>query len=280
MIPTPTGWRRIEVGEDLILLPPSGTAMIRYRERLSPVLPVEALVEGQLADDPQFAIERIEPRRDLVTIEGERASTIAVHGTLDGRRIQRHIGYVIAEDFYARIGSLADDAEGDAMRALVHSLVERVALRLGTRRRRAIYDAPLGYRAHTVGLRTDWITSDFPRDPSCITVWPAVPGSAPTAPPPIAPAEGTQGPWPIHTRHRLAGFTWRTRSAFDDGSPRTRDFVILADGRYRFALRLDTDPDRHEARRSDLLDVIDSLDPVPSERRTADPVSVSGHWAE
>jgi hypothetical protein len=244
------------------------------------VLPIELLVAGQLADDPQFAIDRIEPRSDLVTIEGERAAVIAVHGTLDGRRIQRHIGYVIAEDFYARISSLADEVEGDRMRTLVRELVERVSLRLGPRRRRAIYEAPHGWRAHAVGLRTDWITPEFPRDPSCITVWPAVPGLPPVGTPPIAKAEGTLGPWPVHTKRRLAGFMWRAAGRFDDGSPRLRDFVLLADGRYRFAIRLDTEPARHEQRRAEILDVLDSLDAVPSEKRPRDTMSVSGHFAE
>jgi hypothetical protein len=274
MIPTPPGWRRVEVGDDVVLL--AGTSMLRYRERLAPVLPVELLLAGQLADDPQFAVARIEPRIDLVTIEGERAATIAVHGVLDGRAVQRHIGYVIAEDFYARVSSLAGDSDGDQMRGLVRMLVERVSLRLGVRRRRAVHDGPYGWRAHVVGLRTDWIGADFPRDPSCITVWPAVPGARPTGAPPVSGL----GPWPLHTKRGLSGMTWRTHGQFEDGSARTRDLVLLADGRYRYALRLDTDPAHHEQRRAEFLDVIDSLDPVPSERRSRDPGSVSGHWVD
>ncbi|MFN0245964.1 MAG: hypothetical protein ACKV2T_03585 [Kofleriaceae bacterium] len=280
MIPTPHRWRRVEIGEDVFLLPPSGTAVIRYRERLAPVLPVELLAAGQLADDPQFAIERIAPREDLVTLEGERATTIAVYGTLDTRRVQRHVGYVLAEDFYARVSSIADDADGDRMRVLVRSLVERIVLHLGPRRRRPVCVGPHGWRAHVVGLRTDWIAPAFPRDPSCITIWPAVPGPRPTGSPPVANADGTLGPWPLHTKRGLAGFTWRTAGAFADSSPRVRDHVLFADGRYRYSVRLDTEPARHEQRRAELLDVLDTLDPVPSIKRPPDSLSVSGHWAE
>jgi len=48
VIPTPRGWRRIDVGDDTILVPLTDrTSVIRYRERLHTVLPVEVLVVGQ-----------------------------------------------------------------------------------------------------------------------------------------------------------------------------------------------------------------------------------------
>lgn len=280
MIPTPRGWRRVDVGADVLLLPPDErVGVIRYRERLQPLLPIAQLVTGQLADDLQFQVDTIEPPRTFVTLEGERAATVGISGTLDGAAVQRTFGYVLAEDFYARVSALSLAAETHAqLRAMTHELVKHVSLRLGARRRRPHYEPPTGWRAHAVGLRTDWITDEFPIDPSCLTVWPAVPGPPSAGPPPIANQTGVLGPWPVHTRHGLTGWSWRSDGRFVDQTPRRRDFVVLADGHYRYALRLETDLDHHEQRRSELLGVLDSLDPVPLEQRT----SATGlqHWVD
>ncbi len=280
MIPTPRGWRRVDVGADVLLLPADERmGVIRYRERLQPLLSIAQLVSGQLADDPQFQVETIEPPRLFVTLEGEHAATVGISGLLDGAPVQRTFGYVLAEDFYARVSTLSLASEThDRLRAMTHEIVKRVSLRLGARRRRPHYEAPIGWRAHAVGLRTDWITTEFPLDPSCLTVWPAVPGPPAAGPPPVANQTGVVGPWPVHTRQGLTGWTWRSDGRFGDHSPRRRDFVLLADGRYRYALRLETELDRHEQRRSELLGVLDSLNPVPLEQR----ISATGlqHWVE
>jgi hypothetical protein len=159
-------------------------------------------------------------------------------------------------------------------RAVTRELTVRAELRLGAGRRMVEHEAPAGWRAHVVGLRTDWIPPGFAADASCISVWPAVPGPPVAEAPPVAGRPGTAGPWPVKTRAGLRGWTWRCDGVFADGTARRRDFVLLADDRYRYALRLDTTPSLHATRRRELVNVAESLRPVPKAppgaNRTAD----------
>lgn len=269
MIPHPPGWEVVAFGDAELLFPPEGVeaGLIRYLERLAPVRPVRELLAGQLADDPDFEVSRIEPMRELVTFEGEHAALVRVRGRLGGAPCQRDIGYVFTDEHYARVGGVAHRPDlFDRWSGVVEHLVANCSQMLGLRQRRYRYLEPGGWSRVDRGLRAEWMCPGFPDDPGQITVWPALPLALGGATFARGLGAASEGPYPVISAHRLGGDRWRRRFQLDDGRSVTRDLVVLRDDRYVYPARIDrADPAHDEAFEA----ILASIQPIPRARGEA-----------
>jgi len=265
VIPPVAGWRREELGDVLLLTPPEGDA-VRYSERLAPIAPLAALVARHGGSRPVL------DQSTFFTVEGELAAKVTL-AEQDGRSL--HLGFVWADSHYSLVSATS---RGAAEHARYHTLVTRLVQddthHLGARPRRALHAALDGWEAVERGLRVDWVTPAFPRNPAAVTVYPALPRVTHDARPLslLLRSHGVVHPsGRVSTRHGLRGACWRTRVATRDGGLLPREVVVAARGAYVYALRADGDA-------GDALDfLLDSLLPFPSPGDQVE-AAMYDHW--
>lgn len=296
MIPLVPGWSMVARNGGYTLTPPEGPACgaIRYEERLRPLLPIPTLLAAAQARDARFVVTRQRPPEVLATQEGEYAAIIMLDGILDGvaAPVQRAIGYVFGDDFYARIASLALSADQFArFEDQVRTLVLADTHYLGLRRRRFLFSPPPGYfGVERSPLHAYYYASGYPQDPTVICVYPAIPLSmwqAADLPRHVRPIHGlavasSAGPFPRKTAS-LAGETWELRGSNDDGKVTVRNLVVLHDDRYAYPLSIDVLA--AHAKSADHVAhfdaVVESVQRIPSSRSApSQPVArgVLNHW--
>jgi hypothetical protein len=172
MIVVPPGWSVEPQRYGLDVVHPGGReiAVIEYRERVRPLRKLGALLHDALARGPACAWpDRVER---LVTDEGEHAAL----ATLRGDGVQRDLGFVFGDDFYARIAGMCRRPDRfEEVTRLVRELVTTDTQMLGVRRRRFEYAPPAGWQALARGFVTDWLAPGYPRDPVWMTIFPALP---------------------------------------------------------------------------------------------------------
>ncbi len=242
------------------MTPPAGGAIIRYRERLRPLQSVAAILRDR-ATDTRFRVTSIGPIEPHITAEGEYAAVVDVAGVLDAppgggqpRPLARSLGFIFGDDWYSEVTGIA--LQPDLVELVGHwvrRLVMESKLMLGVRRRRCVYTPPAGWYGYArLPLFMTWFPPEYPRDPTSITVYPALPtargGDEPasfgmltvgapasaevlgeildTAPIEVGAATGTMYELPIRDeRNRIM----------------RRTMVLMRDDRYLYASYLDRD---------------------------------------
>ena len=282
MLRVPSGWKQ-HLGEHLsTLYPPEGGGRIRCHERLRPLMSMSTVVARLLATDIPFAVERIAPAQRLVTDEGEYAGWTRVEGMCEGVPARRFIGAVFADEFVTAIDCLAlVSARFAELEAQSHQLLEAVALGLGQRARRFLYQPPPGWQPLPSGLVTTWMPPGFPADVAKIVVHPAKPTATAASPASVAQALEASGAFieeqtPFQAEAGLAGTYFRT-----SGPRRHRDLVVLDAAPYRYELHLEATGERVATHRATFAALARSAQPLPSAgRRGVDAAISSALWAD
>ncbi len=278
MIGQPPGWTRHVDGNRILLVPPAGMAhgAIRYDERKTPLLSAGAILEQEFARESSFQIDRAGTWERLVTIEGEHAAAITIHGTVDDKPVQRDLGIVFLDDAYALIvGECVAPEQFAVFAASVRELTRGDSHFLGIRRRRVEYIAPAGWQAQTRGFATEWLAPDHPRDRAMITVFPAMPNAIVSAQAwvdQVAVAVGTHSTRETVGLHGLAGHLLVYQL---DGL--THRLIAIEDDRYTYAMRLDAAGTTHD---ETFKAVVRSLQPIPLRARAARAHNEVAHWVD
>ena len=278
MIGQPTGWTRHSSNNQIVLVPPSGiaTGAIRYDERKTPLASAGAILEAEFARERSFRIERAGEWERLVTIEGEYAAAITIHGTVDDKPVQRDIGIVFLDDAYAlTAGYCLDPDQFAVFAAWVRELTRGDSHFLGIRRRRFEYVAPADWTVQARGFATEWLAPDHRRDRTMITVFPAMPNrivSAEAWVDQVAVAIGSQATRETVGLHGLAGHLLAYQH---DGL--THRLIAVEDDRYTYAMRLDAEGSAHD---ETFKAVVRSLQPIPLCARQVRPHSEVAHWVD
>ncbi len=260
MIQRIPSWTWEPRGGGITMVAPSGTAVIRYRERIRPVQSVAAILRDRAADRRYraTATSAIEP---LVTGEGEYGAAVDLVGEMVGSpagttpgALPRTLGFLFTDDWYSEVTGIAlRPDEGATVAHWVRKLIVDSRLMLGTRRRRYVYAKPLGWDGYArLPLYMTWFPPEHPRDPTSITMYPALPapsgidedpnfGMIPTGPPASAEliAE-TEPPAPVELG-RLTGTRWQFQVRDERGRTMQRTTVLLRDDRYLYGSYLDRD---------------------------------------
>lgn len=294
MIPLGTGWHVVARGSALCLTPPEGAGCgaIRYDERRRPLQPVATLLATMQAGEPGFVAMRQRGPEPLTTHEGEYAALVVQEGFLRGSAtpVQRSIGYVFGDDFYACIDGLAlREDQFVRFEDEVRRLVQNDRHFLGLRRRRFRFQPPTGYfGVERTALHAYYYAPGFPRDPTVIVVYPATPrvlwhGDDLTQH--LRPLQGlcvhdVSGPF-LRQTATLSGDTWTLHGTDDDGRAMTRTIVVLHDDRYVYPLSLDTPSTPAAEPLARFAAVVESVQRLPGLRGAAlAPAgdSALGHW--
>jgi len=277
MIPLLPGWSVIARGGGLTLMPPEGAecGVIGYDERRRPQRPIASLLAEAQARGPRFQVTKQRGPEPLTTHEGEYAALVVQDGVLDGvaTAVQRSIGYVFGDDFYACIAGLALRPEQFArFEAQVRLLIQNDRHHLGVRRRRFLFAPPAGYiGSERTPLHAYYYGPGYPRDPAVIVVYPAIPRSmwqADDLPQHLRPiqglsVQGISGPF-LRSTATLNGDTWTLHGLDDERRAMTRTLVVLYDDRYVYPLSLDVLLEREGDHVARFQTVVDSVQPIPS----------------
>jgi hypothetical protein len=266
---------------------------IRYSERRRPILRVRELVKG-LELDPRFLITAVGAPERLVTDEGEYAALVTVDGLLLEAPVRRTMAYVFLDDCYSVIDGLAlraEEQERFAQQVRLLALHD-AHLQGELRRRRFVYQAPRGWSGVASFLHAYWFPEDYPRDRSNLTVAPAIPvprGSMGFTEMlaqhailrPGFAVDSVEEPTALANPNKLNGSAWEALGRFD-GALGFRDVHILDDGRFAYAVVLESPRDRRDANLALLRAVTDSVEPIPHPGRSvsADSRESVDHWAE
>jgi hypothetical protein len=254
VIAIPYGWTAHRFGDRLVLRPEDGeeTMRIEYREAMRPLSDVrEILAVGNA--------ER------LVTHEGEYAWLVRI----DEPEARREIGVVLGDaDFSLFTGVAVDPTRFDELSRTVRTLVLSESLMLGVRRRRYLYQAPVGWTSevcgHEIVLRPE--VPETATATASIRVLPAWPAAALShgALQELIEPDATSEMREMETPPGLSGSMWTTICAANDGTPRQRMTAILSDDRYAYPVRFEADDDEQLwALKLAFERLVESVEPLP-----------------
>jgi hypothetical protein len=296
VIPSLDGWSWEHRADCLLTVPPEGKAAgyVRYTECLRPLVRAREAVRT-LEEDRRFRVTSIGQPERLITNEGEYAAIVTVEGLLLELPVEHTIGLVFLDDYYARIDGLAlrqDErtrmARGVRLLALndAHGLGER-------RRRRFLYAPPTGWTGIASSLHAYWYPVDYPKNPSSVTIFPAVPvppGSqgfgetvarSQAGRSPGFTIDSVGEPTALVTRRSLSGSRWEVLGQVD-GQLRFRDLHVLDDRRFVYTVILESPRERRDENLLMLRALLDSVEPIPhpGEVLSAESRESMTHWAE
>lgn len=211
------GWQRRVSGTTTCLLAPEGidAGMITVVERARPVVRLAELVCG--------LGEVVEGPTAVTSDEGENGAFVS----LRQGELQYDVGVLVGDEFLATVFGVTAVAEHFARtRNAVGDLLRRFPLLLGARRRLFHYAPPPGWRELARGLDAEYFPPDFPRDPSRLTVYAALPIGVFTPAEALAAlvrqqsqelAEATEDGWveTVRTTHRGLAFQCGSTTAGD-----------------------------------------------------------------
>ena len=252
------GWQRRVSGTTTYLLAPEGTeaGIITVMERVRPVVRLVDLVRdlGEVVEGPTA----------ITSDEGEYGAFVS----LRGGGVQHDIGMLVGDEFLCTvIGVTALTEHFARSRDAVCDLLRRAPLILGVRRRLFHYAPPAGWREVARGLDAEHYPPDFPRDPSRLTVYAALPIGAATPAEALAALVAKQSQELAAAQEAGWVETIRTTDrglAFQYGTTRAGDwllsFAVAADATYLYALRLETPIARPH--RTAFEAVVDSVVPI------------------
>jgi hypothetical protein len=274
------GWSWEPQGGGVTLLPSTGGAALRYRERLQPLRSAAAILRTK-AEDPSFRVISCGPIERLVTHEGEFAALVDLRGeqlSPDGKGalVHRTIGWVFGDDWYSEVAGIAFRPDlFEPIAGMVRTVLRDEKLQLGTRRRRFVYTAPPGWYGYSrLPHYTTWFPPEFPRDATSITVYPAVPApvgleedenfaAIPIGPPASADVIGELlGRTPVRF-DRLTGNVWELEIRDERQRAMVRRAAILRDERYLYSLYLDAPFELVVAGRVIFDEMLATIEPLP-----------------
>jgi hypothetical protein len=286
------GWGQIPGVDSHRLVHPGGTkvATLLYRERNRPLLKLGALID-RWSRHPRFTEPRLGHPDAFATAEGEHAVTVSIAGVVDGKPAQQDLGFVFGDDFYALVhGICFVEAEFTRLRTLVRGLVFHDEHVLGVRRRRYLYTPPPRWQGLANGFQTDWYPTDYPANPTSISVLPATPTEVPTAELFAARIqqdvsrgfglESASGPRELSLPNGLTGLCYAAVGLSPYGRRFFRKMTIFRAGRYVYPLFVDTaaaDEERGEIERV-FDDVCASVQAVPQATIGSTPSQALSHW--
>lgn len=280
---------------------PAGGAIIRYRDRVRPLQTVAAILRDRAADT-RFRVTSIGRIERHLTDEGEYAAVVDVAGVLEAppgggrpRSVARSLGFIFGDDWYSEVTGIAlqPDLIGPVSQ-WVRTLVAQSKLMLGTRVRRWVYTPPAGWSGYSrLPLFTTWFPPDHPRDPTSITVYPALPAPAGVDAPAsfemltIGPPSAGEllgeirdtAPFQIDT---AAGSMYELSIRDERQRMMLRTMVVMRDDRYVYASYLDRDAatarptDAGMAQYRALLASFEALPAVNASSTT--PVALGADW--
>ena len=289
MIPVPFGWSVELLAHGIALAHPRGPAVasIVYRDRARPLRRIGALVDEFLATVPAFAADRPGTPERLLTREGEHAALITIVGTEAGKRVQRDLGYVFADDFYAVVSGICHEQPWfPQLTDLVRTLAQNDTQALGIRRRRFEYTPPRDWQPIARSLVTEWLAPAFPRDATRLVVYAANPLTLVSASVEQLTAEletygyhvEVQQPIQELARGKLRGHHQIVRGTRAGLAPMVREIVVLQDATYAYAFELSSLARFTEAREA-LHALLETVRPVPSPQElTVGPALT--HWTD
>jgi hypothetical protein len=267
-------WQRRVAGSTVFLIAPEGPAsgVVTLTERSRPVVSLAALMagRGEVVDGP-FR---------LTNEEGEDGAFVSLR---DGS-IQHDIGVLVGDEFLATvIGVTAEPVQHARSRREVEALVRRFPLLLGVRRRLYQYPPPPGWHAVSRGLEAEYYAPDFPRDPSRLTLFPALPTESATAADALETLRGEQSSqsaafgddaWGESLRETPGGLAFQCATA--TAGERLVCFAAADDEKYLYAMRLEgTTAANHHPVLDAVLDGV-----VPITVGVPPTLSALAHWAE
>jgi hypothetical protein len=267
-------WQRRVSGSMVTLIAPEGPAsgIITILERVRPMIALADMMRGRgEAVDGPFA---------LTNEEGENGAFVSLR---DGDT-QHDIGILVGDDFLATIiGATAEPVQHRRSRREVEALIRRMPLLLGVRRRLFHYPPPPGWHRVKRGLDAEYYAPDFPRDPSRLTVFPAMPTESATAAEALETLRGEQAThslspddnaWAETMLETSGGLTFHCTAAAE--ADRRVSFAAATDRHYLYALRLESTAaaDHRALFDATLAGVVPITVGVPPT------LSALAHWAE
>jgi hypothetical protein len=285
MITPPGGWTVHRRGDELVLAAAGRRATLRYVERLRPLARIAELVAA--ARRPAgFHPDGFEPVRTLVTHEGEYASLVFVSGRLGARPVELGYGFVLLDDHYARLTSLAAGEDAAAVRLLVEELLVNDTHLLGrVRRRRYAYASPPGWQPVSDVFATTWyrqepgvrsricIAPALPRHPGVVarTLAKLIRGIERLRRVEVAPVRTVRTP-------TLSGNRWHLRDVAATGLD--SHVLFLQDRSFLYPARLDAPPGAH-AELDQFETLVQSIEPIPAGARVPRAThTLAAQWAE
>ena len=292
MISPLPGWHADLRQSGLLMFPPEGedAGFIRYTEQCRPLRSMCDILESLAAPD-DYEMGDVSASEHFATVEGEHVAVVTISGTLAGEPVERTVGCVFADDFYAMtIGVALRRDQFARFRATVRELVEHDTFMFGVRRRRFVHAAPESWHGFFVGsMHTKWTPLDYPRTAALLTVYPALPAPA---------GEGEHAETFVREQAKQIGGRnlthrgWATAASGLSGpwfevivgtdDIIVHDFVVLEDGRYIYPIVLETVADQRANAVSTLWQVVESVEAIPErDGPTAQTCAdVLAHWVD
>ncbi len=286
MITPIPGWSW-EEGDDpsTVTLRPQGqpeAGTIRYVERVRPLRSPSEIARS-LPLPPGAFIRRVSEPETFVTAEGEYGAIVIVAIAQDTRLVHRAVAMVQGDDFYALlVGQTAHPELAEPFTRQVMDLARRDTHMLGVRRRRFRFDAPAGWDGFVAGLfHAHYHPPDFPRDPSSILVYPALPLEMVARTRRDMPgmmvgnAHQEEHEVTIQTNMGLCGAWFRLRQ--NHSALECLDVVLLEDQRYLYPAVLRAPATRRGEHRKRLQQLVQSIEPIPLPASWFKPAIHAGH---
>jgi hypothetical protein len=288
------GWRRVAMGDGVVLVAPDrqGAGRIRIRPQVAPLRAMRAVFAELLARPPsrEGRVE-IDGPHGMTTAEGEYGAFVhEVSGAGTTRPVQRTLVYIAGDASYALIdGTTGTPALFAHFRQATQALAYSQCLGLGSDRwRRYFYDPPEGWRAFDRGRVVTWVSADTPRSGVLIRVFDARPARTtspalqfrrlfeqlprefgdvqPTVPIPLTSAHGLRG--------ELTTFTGPDRQS---GRVMKASDAVLADARYIYFMRMLVEESALDRHAGTFLAMVNSVRPLPVPEPDVD---VLIHWSD
>jgi hypothetical protein len=281
-------WRVHHAADGVLLAPPDGrdAGWIRVRACVRPMPRAEELVARARAALPADATVEVGAPLRTTTNEGEYALLVRVIARHGDAETQRTIGMILGDDFCATVEGVTTRPERfEQFRDTVERLVNDYPLGLGPkRRRRYFYTPPPGWAGVTDVHAAVWLSPGFPNHHGILTVFDARPAelTAPLRQERLLyedlPRDFTRlrrGELPFSSKFNLSGGI-EVATGHNPGQP----IVVVHDATLRDAhhvyfIRLETDEAHVEANRRAFLDLLQTVEPLP----TGDPTA-PGHWID
>lgn len=258
MITPPAGWQHTRTDLGLILW--QGRTVIRYAERMRPLRRISELVKS-LGRPEGFVHTSTTEIERATTHEGEQAAMLTLTGKIGEDVVELGYGFVLLDDSYACLTSIAY-TDYAAVRELLRSLLVSDVQLLGhARRRRFVYEPPIGWQGAGGPHDARWYPNDYPANPSRIFVNPALPSSPDIERQILAKMVGGMAQLeaaqvvpvaPLFTRS-LVGRHYHLRLA---GRRADSHLFFLHDDSHLYSVRADGDP-------TPGLALVASIEPVP-----------------
>jgi hypothetical protein len=277
------GWEIRATG--IHLTPPYGDppGSIRYVERVRPLVPIRDLVVS-LCEAQGFTGMEVSPPQGLVTAEGEYAAIVSCAAAFRGMPVERTIGCVFVDDFYALVDGVAlDRARADVIRETVLALVLHDQHRFHERMRRFLYRSPPGWKGLLIPpYHSLWFVPDCRRGGGMLSVMPAIPEAADLVAAKLLLSAGAPESYDLERGVSASGRDGLIGRFYEAETPsRSIGVVVLADERYAYPILLETKPGREARHRELLLELARSVEPIPrpSERGGVRPTMFT-MWSE